>query len=592
MTTAIDTVAPEVKVNGTALTATQLQSLTLVRVERALCMVGRATIRLRDENYTFSAGKTFGLGSQLALARPGKGGYFSGVVTGVRLEQAGRDAIELVVTADDLGCKLLAGQAPQAYTEQSYQDVLQQLASKAGLTADIQGSALRAAAPYLLQTGSPAAYLDAVARRTGTVWWVDGKKLVVRDAGTSSATVSLSMTADMLNFSVRASALRPTEVNVSGWDPKGQTAIAGDATTSAAATRPTADFVSDYLGTKPQQLVTSKPNVANLFPTTQDEAKALAGAALADAEAAAVVARGTCWVNTDVVPGATVKITEAGPTSGEYYVSEVEHVYERRGFTTRFLAGPMRPMGLVDTLGGPPPDPGIESLGLVVGVVSDNKDPDNSYRVKVKLPSLQGEIVSFWARVMSLGAGGDRGVSFLPEVDDEVLVGFEFGDQRRPVVLGALYSTKNKLPEANQILADGKVNYRRMTSRLGHVVELADGTGPTTQHVLIKLGNAEHKIRLGADRFDIEVAQGKPLTIKSGSAMFDINAAGNISIEGKNVTIKADGNLLLQGGAKAALEANGQLQVQGATVDVKAQGMANVQATGPLGLKGAMVNIN
>lgn len=592
MSTAIDTLAPAIKVNGAELTATQLRALNLVRIERALCMVGRVTLRLRDESYTFSAGKTFALGADLTLSLPGKSTFFTGVVTGVRLEQAGQQPPELVVTADDLGCKLLAGQAPQSYSEQSYEDVLRQLASKSGLTADVSGAALSTAAPYLLQTGSPAAYLDAVARRTGTVWWVDAKKLVVRDAGTSSGTVPLSMTKDMLNFSVRASALRPTEINVSGWDPKGQTTITGEATTSSAATRPTADFVSDYLGSEPQKVVASRPNVASLFPTTQDEAKALAGAALADAEAAAVVARGTCWVNSDIVPGSTVKITEAGPTSGDYYVSEVEHTYDRRGFTTRFVAGPMRPLGLVDTLGGPPPDPGIEGLGLVVGVVSDNKDPDNSYRVKVKLPSLQGGIVSFWARVISLGAGGDRGMSFLPEVGDEVLVGFEFGDQRRPVVLGSLYSAQNKLPEANQIVADGKVNYRRMTSRLGHVVELADGTGPTTQHVLIKLGNAEHKIRLGADRFDIEVAQGKPLTIKSGSAMFDINAAGNISIEGKNVTIKADGNLLLQGGTKSTLSANGQLQVDGATVDVKAQGMANVQASGPLALKGAMVNIN
>jgi phage baseplate assembly protein gpV len=217
-------------------------------------------------------------------------------------------------------------------------------------------------------------------------------------------------------------------------------------------------------------------------------------------------------------------------------------------------------------LGQPPADPGFVVPGLVIGVITDNGD--KAGRVKVKYVGVGGEITSPWARVVTLGGGKQRGVLFQPEVDDEVLVGFENG------------------------VEEGKVGYRRITSRKNHVIELADGEGAEKQHVLIQLGTAQHKLRLGADRFDIEVANGKPLTIKAGSAMFDINASGNISIEGKNVTIKADNTLSLQGGPKVAVESNGQLQVQGATVDVKSNGTANVQASGPLALKGATVAIN
>jgi uncharacterized protein involved in type VI secretion and phage assembly len=212
--------------------------------------------------------------------------------------------------------------------------------------------------------------------------------------------------------------------------------------------------------------------------------------------------------------------------------------------------------------------------------------------VKVKYAGVGAKIESPWARVVTLGGGGSRGVVFQPEVDDEVLVAFERGDTRRPVVIGGLFSEKNKLPTAGSGVANGKVDYRRITSRKNHVIEIADGEKPADQHVLIKLGTVEHKLRLGADRFDIEVAQGKPVTIKAGSAIFDINAAGNISIEGKNVTIKADNNLLLQGGAKAVLESNAQVQVHGAKVDVKADGMGNIEAGGPLAIKGATVAVN
>jgi hypothetical protein len=159
-------------------------------------------------------------------------------------------------------------------------------------------------------------------------------------------------------------------------------------------------------------------------------------------------------------------------------------------------------------------------------------------------------------------------------------------------VIGGLFSKKNTLPTGNKYVANGKIDYRRITSRENHIVEFGDGTAATAQHILLQLGTKQHKLRLGADRFDIEVGTGIPLTIKAGNAMFDINAAGNITIEGKNVTIKADGNLLLQGGMKASLESNAQAAVQGAQTDVKATGVANVTAGGALALKGSTVAIN
>ena len=68
--------------------------------------------------------------------------------------------------------------------------------------------------------------------------------------------------------------------------------------------------------------------------------------------------------------------------------------------------------------------------GVVVGVVTNNQDPDGMHRVKVRFPWLSGEDESHWARVAAAMAGNDRGAYFLPEVDDEVLVAFEHGDLR------------------------------------------------------------------------------------------------------------------------------------------------------------------
>jgi uncharacterized protein involved in type VI secretion and phage assembly len=182
-------------------------------------------------------------------------------------------------------------------------------------------------------------------------------------------------------------------------------------------------------------------------------------------------------------------------------------------------------------------------------------------------------------------------MDFMPEVDDEVLVGFEGNDARRPVVLGSLFSKQNKLPEPGKILGEGKVAYRRITSRLGHIIEFADGSSPATQHVLVKLGTAQHSIRLGADELTMEVASGKPVTIKAGTAQFAISAAGDITIEGGNISIKATKGITLEA-PRASMKATGQLQVQGGQVQLKGMGQTSVEAGGPLTLRGITVAVN
>src|SRR6185295_11928909 len=112
--------------------------------------------------------------------------------------------------------------------------------------------------------------------------------------------------------------------------------------------------------------------------------------------------------------------------------------------------------------------------GVVVGVVTNNQDPDGMGRVKVKFPWLSDQDESHWARVAAPMAGKERGFYFLPEVEDEVLVAFEHGDARFPYVLGALWNGKEGPPAKND---DGKNNIRVIKSRSGHIIRLTDEDG-------------------------------------------------------------------------------------------------------------------
>ncbi|NER38965.1 MAG: phage tail protein [Oscillatoria sp. SIO1A7] len=112
--------------------------------------------------------------------------------------------------------------------------------------------------------------------------------------------------------------------------------------------------------------------------------------------------------------------------------------------------------------------------GLTVGIVTNNKDEEGLGRVKVKFPCLSDGDDSYWARVITPMAGNNRGIYFLPEVDDEVMVAFAHGDIEIPYIVGSVWNGKDKPPETN---SDGKNNLRLIKSRSGHEIILDDSKG-------------------------------------------------------------------------------------------------------------------
>ena len=105
--------------------------------------------------------------------------------------------------------------------------------------------------------------------------------------------------------------------------------------------------------------------------------------------------------------------------------------------------------------------------------------------MKLKFPWLSDDYVSDWARTVQPGAGKDRGWIVLPEVGDEVLVGFEQGDFDRPFVLGGLYNGVDTMPAGPNDLIDsgsGAINRRSLVSRRGHRIDLLDQDGQQGGH--------------------------------------------------------------------------------------------------------------
>ncbi len=117
--------------------------------------------------------------------------------------------------------------------------------------------------------------------------------------------------------------------------------------------------------------------------------------------------------------------------------------------------------------------------GVYPAVVSDNQDPDSQGRVQVRLPwspDAGDGAYEVWARLATTMAGGGRGTWFIPEVGDEVLVGFQGGDPRWPYVIGALWNGKDDPPES----MDADNNVRSIVSRSGIRITLDDSDGAVT----------------------------------------------------------------------------------------------------------------
>lgn len=133
---------------------------------------------------------------------------------------------------------------------------------------------------------------------------------------------------------------------------------------------------------------------------------------------------------------------------GEYPVSSVTHVYEGNvGYTTRFVCASRRSNTLLAAM--TPSERRGWADSIVIGEVTNTNDPEKLGCVRVKFPTLEVDkpIESAWARVAGPHAGGERGLMFMPQIGDEVVVCFEHGDTRRPFVLGSLYHGRAKPTE-------------------------------------------------------------------------------------------------------------------------------------------------
>lgn len=181
--------------------------------------------------------------------------------------------------------------------------------------------------------------------------------------------------------------------------------------------------------------------------------------------------------------------------------------------------------------------------GVVTGIVTNIQDPDGLSRVKVKISQLDGKIESNWARLTTFMAGNGRGAFFLPEVGDEVLVVFEFGDINRPYVIGALWNGIDKPPVPKG--GEQQNNLRVLKSRSGHSITFDDKDGQ--EKIVIADQTAKNRIEFNTQSNSINIVSAQDIILSAPNGKVTIGA-GEIAIESdKDIDVKAKGNSNIKG---------------------------------------------
>ncbi|MGW5050214.1 phage baseplate assembly protein V [Actinokineospora sp. NPDC004072] len=587
------------------------QHLIRAVVDTHLHLPDMFELTFSDEAGSLVEDSGLAIGAVVTIKGRSPGGSDTEMITGevTAIEAVCQDAMILtVVRGYEKAHRLQRARRTRTFVNMTDSDIARKVAKEAGLTiGQIESSSgTHEHIAQIAQTDWD--FLTERAREIGYETGVVGGEFFFRPASGSgggggglvdklASMVGLGSTLtfkqNLHSFLARTSAANLTpDVEVRVWDPRTAEVVVGraDAKTGSAdvdddpkalaqsfgsgfslpipvpAPPPLPGMPSLNMGPSPSPtafLVVDRP--VGSGPSAQSAAERVARSVADHVASTFAEADGDADGDPAIQAGASVTIAGVPKQfEGSWVVTNARHVFDpaEGGYHTRFVVSGRQDRSLLrlTAAGASRPSP---TDGLVCAVVTNAKDPQRLGRVKVAMPWLSPDYESDWARVAQVGAGRRSGMVFLPEVGDEVMVGFEFGDPRRPFVLGGLIN-KNSAYGAleTSVSGSGAVVERGIASPAGNRLLFGDEVippAPRPRRSDITLGTKDDKLALRIDQvagtvsltcnpappastvpgaLTIECGGAGSITIKAGLAGLKVESDGPVSIKGKTVQIE------------------------------------------------------
>lgn len=552
----------EVRLAGSAMPDAFAELIDEVVVHSHLRLPDSFAIRLSNPGELFDSDEiALGTDVEILLA-PSGGGPYASVVRGeiVALEpHFDARGSSLSVRGYDYSHKLNRSRLTATYQSMSYGDIARKVLMASGIAIGSIESAGPAHA-FVQQTNETSwDFLWRLAREIDFELVMTGAKINFRKAGPAGGkAIEVTLGDDLQTFRPRTTGVQQVDqVMVRGWDPAAKQAIVATAELPAPASTigmDHADAVSAFGG--------GNIAVVDRPVASQPQAQALADSIAAQLANAFVEGEGVVVGRPELVGGATVEIAGIGQRfSGTYAVTAATHRIRRRdGYTTSFeISG----RSARTILGMEAPRPARTwARSVVVGVVTNNSDPDGLGRIRVQCLELDDAHEGWWARLTAPSAGATRGLLMLPQPGDEVLLAFEHDADQHPFVLGALW---------NGTATPGKLAHDDGSFHLASDAQVLIDAGDTIAVTAVKdiTVDAEGKLdqhsaaeaKLASDA-DVAVSAGAGMKLSAQTAL-DLESATTVT---------------LSGNSQVQLKAGGQLEITAASVKIQANAVVQISA--------------
>lgn len=472
----------------------------------------------------------------------------------------------LIIEVKDKCIKLAEGLHSKYFTEKKDNEIIEEILGTYGIDKDIEATtpAIKELVQYY---SSDWDFIVTRAEANGKLCFAENGKLIVKKPVTSASALEVVFGATILEFDAEIDARNQYKgVKSTGWDAANQSLL------NVTGAEPSLPAVSNLSNSDLSSAVYNEDFLLQHGGMlAEDSLQGWADAALMKSRLAKVCGRVKFRGYSKIKPGDVITLSGVGDRfNGDVYVTGVRHeLYKGNwstdvqfGLSTKWFAKENDVTHL--SAGGMLP--GVK--GLQIGIVTDLEDPENEFRVKVKIPAISNTEEGIWARMITPDAGKNRGIFFRPEIDDEVIIGFLHEDPNNPVILGAVFSSALTSP-----LAQAKDN---------------DEKGLVTRSEMKWVWNDKKKA------LNIESPAGKKIIIDEDAGEISIaDENGNKFIMNKDgISIESSKEIKIKAGTDLKMEGTNAELKASAGCTVKASGSMEVSSSATTTVKGSMVMIN
>jgi len=511
-----------VEIDGIPLSIAEGRTLISVRVQQRLSLPSLCELEFIDPEEEHSSSSTMHAGAELRILLQQQGTLlFKGQITALDYAYGPSNERTIHIRGYDHLHQLRKRQPVCAHVELTLEELIRSLTSDMGIS--VEAESCGPVWDKLVQyRQSDLEFITEVAERCGLYFTLRDDSLhLISLQGVDQAPVTLQLGKSLLEAHIAANADPACRSVVTmGWDPWLAEEHYGHAGEARSGREIKTDILPDNVGGTGERSLVDE--------TVQNDAQAdvIAQAELDRRVAGEVILWGVADGNSSLQAGTPVTIKGVAETlAGRYVLTAVTHIIDhQKGYISEFETVP------------PQPHRRERSTLSTVGLVTRVDDPEGLGRIKVLLPSYN-DVETNWLQVVIPGAGANKGVVALSDVDDRVMVLLHRDDPAQGVVLGGLYGTTSppdagvndgairryniQTPGGQRINLDDDENTVRINTGEDTFIELSPGTArlENSDGSFVELSGNKLKIHAEVD-LEIE-APGKSIVIRGKSIDFE-----------------------------------------------------------------------